>query len=154
MAHEKVYVICENLCLEEGMTKEQIEEKLNGVNNYSTEEVRVGTWINDKPYYKKTYVTDIMDSTSGVSNSMDISDLHIDEMVRPLEVVAMRNTTSSSGVSSKWESDSSNYNSADSYYNVFIDCQGELRFDKRGTRRYPKTYVTIYYTKTTDTANV
>lgn len=26
MAHEKVHVICENLCLEEGMTKEQIED--------------------------------------------------------------------------------------------------------------------------------
>lgn len=27
MAHEKVHVICENLCLEEGMTKEQIKEQ-------------------------------------------------------------------------------------------------------------------------------
>ena len=29
MAHDKVHVICENLCLEEGMTKEQIEEAIN-----------------------------------------------------------------------------------------------------------------------------
>lgn len=33
MAHEKVHVICENLCLEEGMTKEQIETKFETKTN-------------------------------------------------------------------------------------------------------------------------
>lgn len=30
MAHNKVYAVCENYCMEETMTKEQIEEELEG----------------------------------------------------------------------------------------------------------------------------
>lgn len=37
MAHEKTYVICENLCLEEGMTKEQINDLV------STEDTKLST---------------------------------------------------------------------------------------------------------------
>lgn len=33
MAHEKVYVVCENMCMEEGMTKEQINSGLNAKSN-------------------------------------------------------------------------------------------------------------------------
>lgn len=92
MAHDKVYAICENMCMEETMTKEQIED----LYEYSTEEKVVGTWIDGKPIYKKTF-----DITSGMQNhSQDgltvydypITSLGIDMPVRLVQSIIHTNT--------------------------------------------------------------
>lgn len=49
MAHDKVYGVCENKCFVEVPTKEQFDE----LKRYSTEEIRVGTWIDGRPIYRK-----------------------------------------------------------------------------------------------------
>lgn len=43
MAHNKVYVVCEDMCMEEGMTKEQIQ---NAIDNLNTKDAELETEIN------------------------------------------------------------------------------------------------------------
>ena len=56
----------------------------NNANNYSTDEQVIGTWINDKPLYRKTYqlTTPNMSTTETDYDLADVSDLNIDSFVR------------------------------------------------------------------------
>ena len=52
MAHDKVYVVCENMCMEEAYTKEQIDEKLANVAVITgTITKPSGTYVSDLTYY-------------------------------------------------------------------------------------------------------
>lgn len=63
MAHEKVHVICENLCLEEGMTKGQIESK------FATKEV-VNSLASGSPLVASS-VSEMTDTTRVYVNTTD-----------------------------------------------------------------------------------
>lgn len=59
---------------EDGYTQEYI----NGLNNYSTDEVRIGTWINNKPLYRKVVsVTLINGTVNSEVISLNIEHSHI-----------------------------------------------------------------------------
>lgn len=64
MAHNKVYAVCENMCMEETYTKEQINEKLNNI--------AVITGTITKP--SGTYVSDLTsyDYPAGFTNSNSV----------------------------------------------------------------------------------
>lgn len=49
---------------------------INGLHEYSTTEQRVGTWIDGKPLYRKTFV---INQISHKQTKISISDLHIEE---------------------------------------------------------------------------
>lgn len=54
---------------------------INGLNEYSTSEKRIGTWIDNKPLYRKVYKI-----TSGISvdteHKLDVSSLNIDRCIK------------------------------------------------------------------------
>ena len=48
---------------------------------YSTEETRIGTWIDGRPLYRRTYTLNIITNSAGAITLLDVSDLHIDTMM-------------------------------------------------------------------------
>ena len=55
--------------------QKQLESKVDKLSTYSTEEVRIGTWINGKPLYRKVYTGT---KVSGSNETLRLSDLNID----------------------------------------------------------------------------
>lgn len=55
---------------------EQLKTDVTNSNVYSTEETKVGTWIDGKPIYRKTIVIEAI--ASGGQTSIDVSSLNID----------------------------------------------------------------------------
>lgn len=48
---------------------------VNKLNTYSTTEHRIGTWINGKPLYRKTYVETLTQSAQNVHNDIPLNNL-------------------------------------------------------------------------------
>lgn len=63
MAHEKVYVVCEDMCMEEGMTKEQISSSLNTKSNTDH--------THDDRYYTESEMNTKLASKSDTSHNHD-----------------------------------------------------------------------------------
>ena len=128
---------------------------------YSTEETRIGTWIDGKPLYRKCFCIPASE-LNGLTTTSKYYDVPIDEMDGILDA---ERVTNCSGVYYKLNNRLSNvfmmnvlYPSA---YNVFVlvadfrPFQHTLRLGltgttSSGTRDYTEAIVWIEYTKTTD----
>ena len=64
-------------------------EKNSIINNYSTSEQRIGTWINGKPIYRKIIARDRLQTNNG--NIIQIKDINLEEIVKLDGVVSDRN---------------------------------------------------------------
>jgi hypothetical protein len=49
--------------------------------NYSTTEIKIGTWINGKPIYRKVFTTTLSSSDSEKDKALSDSTINIDELV-------------------------------------------------------------------------
>ena len=111
---------------------------------YSTKEQRIGFWIDGKPLYQKTIVDTMpVISEDGTVASKDISiDLNIDKLV---EIKGIANNQIS--INCFWETGNGNtYHIRTSVdpNKIYIECD-------RLTMAEVPVYITIQYTKTTDT---
>jgi len=116
--------------------------KIEGKDNYSTDERMIGYWIDGKPLYKKTIPMEITDVT-GVTINKDIKQLNIDNIIS-----ITGNAKSSKNVTVCIPySDPTNNNKVKVIFN-----DGVLQLDVIGSTTYigSTAYVTIEYTKTTD----
>lgn len=73
-------------------SKEWVKSLLSkmNINKYSTDEIRIGTWIDGKPIYRKTF--DLIGPSSSDTNTklVDVSELNISEIVNFLGHVEKR----------------------------------------------------------------
>lgn len=105
---------------------------------YSTEEREVGVWKDGKPLYKKT----LLPSVTSTSFTVNISALSVDTMV---DIDAFIPQTSGNVVYIPYCTSTADY--ALCYYN-----NNYLKFAYAGSYNSTTWNITIYYTKTTDTA--
>ena len=110
------------------------------VENYSLEEQVIGTWVNDKPLYRKTYFIN-----EGITSSMsvDISDLNID-------VIMFKNVMVSYSDSYSTYTRSEFADSSTTSFGVFYR-NGKLEIRVNLSNATFNYVVVVYeYTKTTD----
>lgn len=107
--------------------------------NYSTTEQVVGTWIDGKPIYRKTYE----DSTSSTSYQISVSGLNIDKVTNIYGIAKEP--------SGETEVPAGFHLSSTAYFNLVYNSSGIGVRTVDGYKDYTK-YITIEYTKTTDTA--
>ena len=112
-------------------------EPNNRGDEYSTEEIRVGTWIDGKPIYRKTFA---LGGTSATRDLVDVSELFIDCIIKASPLFT---ATESSGI----------------FYRAGLDTNTTcgLSNDKKflkwyngGISNVKIYYLTLEYTKTTD----
>lgn len=104
---------------------------------YSTEERCVGVWIDNKPLYQKSIA---FDNTSSTNLSIDVRTLGIDTLAH--KRIWVKNTGFQVN---------SYYNTAEDQVHAYYDETGYIHI-RRGTAFAGAGYVTLLYTKTTDTA--
>lgn len=130
-------------------------ELLESENSYSTtEEVMAGTWVDGKPFYKKTYVG----SFNGEKKTIDLpAPANIDKFLGVDHSVVKVQSTLEEGVTADiWEVLPSR--SASDYYKIsFLYNETSKLFElnaiNNGTNPYDYIFIALY-TKTTDTPNV
>lgn len=124
-------------------TKNNLVGAINEVNNqfnYSTEEIKVGTWINDKPIYKKTIsknnfaIADNATFNHGIQNIDDI--VSVDGTFYTKPELRRFPLIAHSGASLGIIADATK-----------ISFSGDDTWGASTTRYI---YITLYYTKTTD----
>ena len=115
-------------------------QDLNNQQVYSTSEVRIGTWIDGKPLYRKVYEISVSSPTSSVDTN--ISSLNMDTLVNiygsTIQGTYKRNvfnTYAYSGTLSEWSG-------------VFIN--GTTLTFRNYNLAVTKAYMILEYTKTTD----
>ena len=110
--------------------------------NYSKDELRIGTWINGKPLYRKTIEFNITKTGTNISSGVSLSGLNIDAITK-VEGIGLR-SDGGTVVTPHYESSS--------YY--FMIKAGptyiNYNFNWSGLSNFTKAQVTLYYTKTTD----
>jgi hypothetical protein len=119
---------------------------------YSEEERIIGSWINGKPLYQKTFYFESSgkSETSGVKTELtlgDCSSLNID-IAASITTILVTPARSSMPIGVN----NTTNNNIDHYYYVFLSAGKELKIRLNTTTEYP-LYVTMKYTKTTDTEN-
>lgn len=120
-------------------------DKYNDV--YSTQETRIGTWIDGKPIYRKTYLSTTPQTND--YNYMDISDISIDMLVNLYGTLVVGNKTfvpANTADVTGW------------HFYVNLDSnriQCTIRMPTGASWGYGKIfYVNLEYTKTTDQATI
>jgi hypothetical protein len=108
--------------------------------NYSTIEMKVGTWINGKPIYKKTVDTGGLPNATSKNVAHNISNI---EWVVNSEGQAYSGTTWVSLNRKGAYDDASSVRLAVTHTQIGIATLGDMS-------QYTQSYVTILYTKTTD----
>lgn len=129
----------------------------NNYTRFSTEETRIGTWINGKPIYRKTIVYTCEDLTKtkywayypSDTTGTEISDLNIDSYVGMSGVTFCANQAVTTGA---WQPIPRVCPDANEAYNIGF---GDLKPTRVGVlfgNKYlsATVYLTIEYTKTTD----
>lgn len=129
----------------------------NNYTRFSTEETRIGTWINGKPIYRKTIVYTCEDLTKtkywayypSDTTGTEISDLNIDSYVGMNGVTFCANQAVATGA---WQPIPRVCPDANESYNIGF---GDLKPTRVGVlfgNKYlsATVYLTIEYTKTTD----
>lgn len=118
-----------------------VDDKYSGSsdsNDYSTEERRVGTWMNKKPVYRQTFIGVLPDSKDQV-----VPGLHVPDMERWLSLSAFCNIGSAIYPIP--------YASASGDANLVYIGDGGFSFYGTHTAFFGKEFIcTIEYTKTTD----
>ena len=116
-------------------------------NIYSTEEQKIGKWIDGKPYYKKTFVKTIIAGT----NSLVIDDLQIDKVWLDNDSFLITSEATSKPLNI--------FESSELYirteiskdpYDATKKCIFCLTADQYNKYYVGTAYITINYTKTTD----
>lgn len=113
---------------------------INNLETYSTEEIRIGTWINSKSIYRKTINTGALPNNTGKTVNHNISNI---EYICKIQGIAFRN---SSGTSLPLPSAT--------YDNTAVSCYADkqkitiVTYTDRSS--FADSYVTLEYTKTTD----
>lgn len=115
---------------------------LNNKNTYSTEEQEIGTWIDGKPIYKKTYVNTV---ASGTDNTFSISDLNYDSIW-----IDMSNSYI---IQSNYTFPLMDYRTSEDFKRTYLKTDTKSIRALVGSQlaNTSRTYVTTFnYTKTTD----
>ena len=122
---------------------------VNGLNEYSTTEKRIGTWIDGKPLYRKTYYLKDVDIPKTNKVLLDFSDLNAetaflkDDMSFWIDVSSTSTHTPMSVHLNQIISGTTDWQSTWLWDNkVYTRC---------GMVRKEDIYMTLEYTKTTDT---
>lgn len=110
----------------------------NNVEKYSTNETKIGTWIDGKPIYRKTF--NVTSVTNTNSDLVDISGLNVDNMVKLYGII------NGTYLSMPMPLTDSSQN-----YNVILKSGTKIRGRVSwGSGTFVSCYITIEYTKTTD----
>lgn len=105
---------------------------------YSTEETVIGTWIDGRPIYRKTYDTGAL---TGNSKSIQLNIPNID---------LIWSTNISFGISITGNAFPLPYVGSDSQYNVSLYINKSIIHFNPSSQQATASYVTVEYTKTTD----
>lgn len=118
---------------------------------YSTTEQTVGTWVDGKPIYRKTYV--VTSPSSGISTEVDTSGLNIDTLVY---IFGMFNSGSGTGSFEAPIPYVEPYDLQNSSINVFYLHDDSKIYVRKSSANMALAsfHVTVEYTKTTDVAPV
>lgn len=110
-------------------------------NIYSTDEKKVGTWIDGKPIYRKTIEHSISD-TSAITTNISTGITNMETLVKS-EGTALYNNTIWLPLT---------FYNAGGFNSYHITQSGQSIVYQRGSSNYPtsKVYITLEYTKTTD----
>lgn len=121
------------------------DDIVTNATTYSTDEIRVGTWIDGKPIYKKTYITN---ENTG-SSTVDISTLNAKEIMDYNSVCYRKGTNN--------DYEHPYYAGDNDYFRVFFrtnsassDYPTSIQYRIASSYSSFKITTTIYYTKTTD----
>ena len=125
------------------LTQEEYEI-LKNANSYSLEEKIIGTSINGKPLYQKTFST-TTSATSGEIVNVDISAIPIDEVLEFYGVIKTSDTPSYAPINTVCDVSSTYTNGTDTWLNV----GSNLRIRSNIYLNRP-VRITLKYTKTTD----
>lgn len=122
-----------------------VNEALENTEIYSTDEVRIGTWIDGKPLYRKV----IQKNVSAYANeTYSLSSLGISN--QDIVIVNLgKSTAHYSSITGGSYSTVSYYVSSDDRAHVYVNMQHDLRIQNQNSdeRTY---YIVLEYTKTTD----
>lgn len=118
---------------------------------YSTAEQTVGTWVDGKPIYRKTYV--VTSPSSGTSTEVDTSGLNIDTLVY---IFGMFNSGSGTGSFEAPIPYVEPYDLQNSSINVFYLHDDSKIYVRKSSANMALAsfHITVEYTKTTDVAPV
>lgn len=117
-----------------------INTKLTNATTYSTDEIRVGTWINSKPIYRKVIANEV-DMTNGSEISLNsVSDMDNLVSIQSKEVKATDNFVFYNNY----------YDSSTNKFNLFHYISRNSLYLYAGSGIHYTVTVTIEYTKTTD----
>lgn len=113
---------------------------------YSTEETRIGTWIDGKPLYKITFYEDLSSASStGLNKSIPLYDLKINGVTKIYGTILPRGGTDAYPI---------NLYINTSFYVYSYVVSRSLKIYTAANSYFSSYAVTIEYTKTTDTATV
>lgn len=111
----------------------------NNSENYSTEEQRIGTWIDGKPLYQKTYITT---TPSEYDKSISIIDIDMNMLVLQINGFVYNEGMNTLEIGLWWGSDN--------YISAYCDiATHSIRMKQHSYNSVP-CYITLKYTKTTD----
>ena len=106
--------------------------------DYSTTEKIVGTWIDGKPLYQKTYHL----TTVAGNQTLNISDLHVDKIILKDCCIIVASGVIVPGVY---------YENSNDYFRIFSNTTKDVLNIRTGTNgSFGDTYITLQYTKTAD----
>ena len=123
-----------------------IQSSVYEANTYSTTEKRIGTWINDKPIYRK--VIDFGNLPNNNTKRVNHNISNMDRVTKLTGIVQM-GSGATSGLS--WGSLPLVYSGSEYTYNTTLFCnKTEIVCRTAQDRSEFSAYVIIEYTKTTD----
>lgn len=121
-------------------------QQLKDLNTYSTEEVRIGTWIDGKPLYRKVFTGT---KVSGSNTTINISELNVDHIYFYGSI-----TGNADGSGGTYEFPINYYETSTAYIRVNLHRKySNLTIKSSDGTYFNGTFnLIIEYTKTTDTA--
>jgi len=114
-------------------------EYLKSLNDYSANEVKIGTWINDKPLYKK--VIDFGNLPNNTSKTVNHLISNLDQVTK-IEIIS-KNLSSNAIIPIP-------YFDGTNRASIYISTSGIIITTNTNVWSNNQTYVTLEYTKTTD----
>lgn len=130
-------------CIKYQITQNNISKDIV---NYSLEEQVIGSWIDGKPLYRKTFINKTIYASSGWTSWIDVSELNIDRLSFTIVDLNFnqRNSDWIQDLGSLAQYLSIAYNDTSKYIEHYVSRSGTY---------YDFGFITIQYTKTTDAEN-